>query len=215
VYQIAIVSDQPISRAGMEKLASDDARMRVAAAVPSVGDLLRRGESYDVVMLDIPRLTSASLEAVARTAAAGPTLVSSVWEAGPTLMATVRSGARGCISRLAEQSDVRESVRVVAQGGFYLCPGLAEQFRSELARQEEPEPNRLGPREVETLRFIASGLTHSQIATRMGLSHATINTYAKRLRAKLNVSNKAELTRVAMELGHVPRSRHADTALAA
>ena len=48
----------------------------------------------------------------------------------------------------------------------------------------------------------AHGLTQGQIATRMGLSQATVNTYAKRIRAKLKVSNKAELTRIAIDLGH-------------
>jgi DNA-binding CsgD family transcriptional regulator len=37
----------------------------------------------------------------------------------------------------------------------------------------------------------------------MGLSQATINTYAKRIRAKLNATNKAELTRLAIQLGHL------------
>ena len=37
----------------------------------------------------------------------------------------------------------------------------------------------------------------------MGLSQATVNTYAKRIRVKLHVTNKAELTRMAIELGHV------------
>lgn len=50
---------------------------------------------------------------------------------------------------------------------------------------------------------VARGLTQGQIATRMGLSQATVNTYAKRIRAKLKVNNKAALTRIAIELGHV------------
>jgi DNA-binding CsgD family transcriptional regulator len=41
----------------------------------------------------------------------------------------------------------------------------------------------------------------------MGLTEATVNTYAKRLRAKLNVGNKAQLTRVAIELGHLDERR--------
>jgi hypothetical protein len=37
----------------------------------------------------------------------------------------------------------------------------------------------------------------------MGLSPATVNTYAKRIRGKLKVNNKAELTRIAIDLGHL------------
>ena len=88
----------------------------------------------------------------------------------------------------------------MARGGFYACPQLAGPVRSE-------PPGHLAPRERETLHWIASGYTHAQIATRMGLSEATVNTYAKRLRAKLDARNKAELTRMAIEFGLVPRGR--------
>ena len=65
-------------------------------------------------------------------------------------------------------------------------------------RPADEDPSGLAPREIETLRWIALGFTHAQIATRMGLSQATVNTYAKRIRAKLAVGNKAELTRAAV-----------------
>jgi DNA-binding CsgD family transcriptional regulator len=101
---------------------------------------------------------------------------------------------------------------VVVRGGFYLCPRMVGQFQVELAHRGEEDQSGLAPREIETLRWIASGLTHAQIATRMGLSQATVNTYAKRIRAKLNVSNKAELTRMAIELGHLSQGRRTTSA---
>jgi DNA-binding CsgD family transcriptional regulator len=56
----------------------------------------------------------------------------------------------------------------------------------------------LSPREIEVLRYIASGLTHTQIATRLGISRHTVDTYVKRARSKLQLGNKAELTRAAI-----------------
>ena len=41
----------------------------------------------------------------------------------------------------------------------------------------------------------------------MGLSEATVNTYAKRIRSKLQVNNKAELTRAAIRLGYLDDDR--------
>ncbi|MFG1605280.1 response regulator transcription factor [Actinoplanes sp. NPDC049265] len=212
MYQVAIVVEHPISRAGMEKLASDESGMHVVAAVESVEELQDHGGRYDMVVLDLPQMTSAALDTVAKAAAAGPTLVSSVWDGSPSLLATVRAGARGCVSRLAEQRDVREAMRVTTQGGFYLCPRMVGKFQVELANAGAEEQSGLAPREIETLRFIASGYTHSQIATRMGLSQATVNTYAKRIRAKLNVNNKADLTRMAIELGHFSQGRRSSSA---
>jgi DNA-binding NarL/FixJ family response regulator len=75
----------------------------------------------------------------------------------------------------------------------------ASRDRFEPNRQEE---RRLKPvlsvREDQVLQHIARGYTHDQIARRLGISQHTVNTYVKRIREKLDVGNKAELTREAM-----------------
>ncbi|MFI5935011.1 LuxR C-terminal-related transcriptional regulator [Actinoplanes sp. NPDC051494] len=196
------MADQPVWRAGLEKLVADDPALRVGAAVGDLTDL-PADAVYDLVVLDVAKPDAAALELVIGAAPFGHLLVSADWTGRPGLMAAIRAGARGCVSRLAEQDAVREAMRVTAQGGFYLCPRLADRFPAELPGSPAEDQGGLAPREVETLRWIASGFTHAQIATRMGLSQATVNTYAKRIRAKLNANNKAELTRRAIELGHL------------
>ncbi|GHF15473.1 hypothetical protein GCM10014715_83430 [Streptomyces spiralis] len=65
---------------------------------------------------------------------------------------------------------------------------------------EAPAPA-LAPRERETLRHIAAGRTYLQTARHMGLSTHTVDAYLRRIRAKLNITNTAELTRMAIALG--------------
>ncbi len=52
----------------------------------------------------------------------------------------------------------------------------------------------LATREIEALRWIVLRYTQSEVATRMGLSAETVNTYAKRIRRKPQVGNTAEIT---------------------
>ncbi|MEU2332454.1 helix-turn-helix transcriptional regulator [Streptomyces sp. NPDC006654] len=59
----------------------------------------------------------------------------------------------------------------------------------------------LAPRERETLRHIAAGRTYLQAARQMGLSRHTVDAYLRRIRAKLDISTTAELTRLAVSLG--------------
>ncbi|WBO68351.1 response regulator transcription factor [Streptomyces camelliae] len=63
-----------------------------------------------------------------------------------------------------------------------------------------PQPS-LAPRERETLRHIAAGRTYLQTARHMGLSTHTVDAYLRRIRAKFNITNTAELTRAAIALG--------------
>lgn len=62
----------------------------------------------------------------------------------------------------------------------------------------QPRLTLLSPREEQALDFIARGFTHAQTARRMGVTKATVDTYVERIRAKLQVGNKAELTRAAL-----------------
>ena len=43
-------------------------------------------------------------------------------------------------------------------------------------------------------------MTHAEIGRRMGLTRVTVNTYAKRIRGKLKVGSRSDLTRIAIEL---------------
>lgn len=75
-------------------------------------------------------------------------------------------------------------------------------------REEEPGNRRaLSPREKETLRYIADGLTHAQVARRMRVSVHTVDTYLRRIRGKYNIGNKAELTRLALASGSADHDR--------
>ncbi|MEO3798438.1 helix-turn-helix transcriptional regulator [Nonomuraea sp. B1E8] len=68
---------------------------------------------------------------------------------------------------------------------------------------EDPPPHHpdLSIRENEVLQRVADGLTQQQIAQSLGISRHTVDTYLRRIRTKLGLGNKAELTRAAM-LGH-------------
>jgi DNA-binding NarL/FixJ family response regulator len=94
------------------------------------------------------------------------------------------------------------AVRTVVAGGFALSPQLADILQAELGRSPRgpgadiPE---LSVREDQALMLIARGFTHGQVATRMGVSKSTVDTYVERIRSKLQVGNKAELTRAALE----------------
>jgi DNA-binding NarL/FixJ family response regulator len=192
----------------MERVVSQDPQLVVLESVPDIDDLAARGTACDVVILALPlRGAGSSMTAITKVADFGRPIVTASWEQPPTLLAVLRAGARGCLTRYSEQHAVTDAVRVVGQGGLYLCPLLVDQFYAELNQPHQDDPGGLAPREIETIRWIALGFTQSQIANRMGLSQATVNTYAKRIRAKLKVGNKAELTRVAIELGYLSNER--------
>ncbi|KAB1910398.1 response regulator transcription factor [Micromonospora tulbaghiae] len=107
------------------------------------------------------------------------------------------AGAVGVISKREPVDRLVAVVRAVTYG----CETTARRDNDGAAgtgEHAEPVGGELSAREQEVLSKISRGLTHGQIATRLGISPHTVDTYVKRIRAKLGVGNKAELTRVAL-----------------
>lgn len=105
------------------------------------------------------------------------------------------AGASGAISKRESGERIADAVRAVTSGA-YVCP--SECGAPPVVERPELPGQQLSEREEQVLRQISCGLTHGQIATRLGISPHTVDTYVKRIRAKLGVGNKAELTRAAL-----------------
>jgi DNA-binding NarL/FixJ family response regulator len=57
------------------------------------------------------------------------------------------------------------------------------------------------PSETEILRMVATGLSYKQIATRLVLSHRTVQNHLQNTLGKLQPHNRVELVRYAIEHG--------------
>lgn len=99
------------------------------------------------------------------------------------------------------QMEVRGVDGPAPVGGAAQAAGLATTTGGGIECGPRPETvghAALSRREEQVLHHISRGLTHAQIATRLGISPHTVDTYVKRVRTKLGVGNKAELTRCAL-----------------
>jgi DNA-binding NarL/FixJ family response regulator len=106
-----------------------------------------------------------------------------------------RAGAAGVVSKRESGERIVQAVHAVTSGGRV---GPLAGGGPPVVERSESTSWHLSEREEQVLRQIARGLTHGQIATRLGISPHTVDTYVKRIRAKLGVGNKAELTRAAL-----------------
>lgn len=221
VIEVVIVDDHPIARCGVEHVLSGRPYVRVTASVGALDELegMRIGQP-DVVVLDLYLDGDApSLAAVTALSAWTRVLVMSASALPRDVLGAIRAGAGGYLTKGSSAEVFAQTVETVARGGFAMSSELADVIHSELggpgipsarARDKPPEHNaiaapELSPREEETLGYIARGFTHAQTATKMGISKATVNTYVERIRVKLQVGNKAQLTRAALEL-HAARA---------
>jgi two-component system, NarL family, nitrate/nitrite response regulator NarL len=212
---IAIVDDHPIALRGIEYLLSDVDDIDVVVTAASVAELRGRlarspdAPAPDVILLDLYHDgESACFEAIAELAATVRVLVISASGRPEDVTGAIRAGACGYITKNTPLEQFRTAIYTAAGGGFWLSSQLADILCTQLAvpqpaaadqRGQSGAPQPLAPREEETLSLIARGFTHAQVASRMGISRATVDTYVERIRAKLQLGNKAELTRAALQ----------------
>jgi DNA-binding NarL/FixJ family response regulator len=197
VIRVAIVDDHPVARWGIEHLFESCDHIQVVSSVSAVEEL---DAAPQVVILDLYlRAGRPALAAIEALASCCRVLVMSASGRLDDVLAAIRAGASGYLTKDASEEAFVSGVQQVAAGGFYLSSRLADMLQADLARVDDQEPQ-LARREQETLRYIAHGFTHAQTARRMGVSPATVDTYVKRIRTKLGLGNKADLTRRAIEL---------------
>jgi DNA-binding NarL/FixJ family response regulator len=216
IWRVAVIEQHNLVRRGLVSLLSASPRTRLAAAVAEPGALgaalvdvtsastepVAAAPHPDVIVLGLSAQgDEEQRKAVEEVRGLGRVLVVADFADGRPVAAALRAGAHGCVSRAAEEDELLGALDTVARGGIHVDPVLAGQLHAELRQPRPAAPPALARREVETLRWLAAGLTHRQIARRMALTEATVSTYVKRIRNKLGVGNKADLTRKAFELG--------------
>jgi DNA-binding NarL/FixJ family response regulator len=122
-----------------------------------------------------------------------------------------RPGATGYLVKSASRPELLEAVRRTAADDPVFTPGLAGLVLGEYRRLaalprvagdiDAVDTPRLTERETEVLRLVAKGLSYKQIADRLVLSHRTVQNHVQNTLNKLQLHNRVELVRYAIERG--------------
>ena len=123
------------------------------------------------------------------------------------VLEAVKAGATGYLVKSAHSRELVDAVRGVANGGTVFTPGLAGLVLGEFRRLADPagpaDPGtpELTERETEVLKMVAKGMSYKQIAERLVISHRTVQNHVQNTLRKLQMHNRVELTRYAIERG--------------
>jgi DNA-binding NarL/FixJ family response regulator len=202
--RVAVVDDHPVTCQGMAALINTLPGLSVVCTLCDSVDLTP-DDAIDVVVHDLYLADGApAVRAVERISTFARVLVMSASRAPGDILAVVRAGACGYVVKDTAPDALLAALNAVAVGGFALSPNLADILVAALGQApalSQAPVDRLSPREHECLDLIAAGFTHAQAARRMDVSKSTVDTYVERIRMKLQVGNKAELTRIALAPG--------------
>jgi DNA-binding NarL/FixJ family response regulator len=160
-----------------------------------------------VVLLDVHLPGGGGGEVIRRTAGKAldtKFLALSVSDAAEDVIGTIRSGARGYVTKSITGEELIDAIDRVAAGDAVFSPRLAgfvlDAFAGtiEVAAVDE-DLDRLPEREREVMRLIARGYSYKEVAAELFISIKTVETHMGAVLRKLQLSSRHELTRWASE----------------
>lgn len=218
--RVMVVDDHPMWRAAIARDLAE-AGYDVVATVGEGAQAVRVAPAArpDVVVLDLQLPDLSGVDVIRGLVAALPSvrvLVLSASGEQQDVLDAVTAGAAGYLVKSASPADFLAAVAGTAAGEAVFTPGLAGLILGEYRRLAaggpttsggrtdeagRPAPPRLTDRETEVLRFVATGMSYKQIADRLVLSHRTVQNHVQNTLQKLQLHNRAELVRYAIESG--------------
>ena len=202
--RVLIVDDHALVREGIRQaLATPE--FEVVGEGEGATDGLERAKTLapDVVVLDVSLADGNGLrvaEQLHREVPATRILMLSVYDDPEYVLESVRVGAHGYLRKDTLPAELRDAIMTVAAG--------RTRFDTVLTGSTEPRRSRptdkigsLTKREREVLIGIANGKTNREIASDLGLSTRTVESYREALVRKLEISTVAGLTKFALDSG--------------
>jgi len=205
--RVVLVDDHGMFRAGVRaELGVSVEVVGEASTVPQAVSVIT-ALTPDVVLLDVHMPDGggrAVLEAIRPTLPQVKFLALSVSDAADDVIGLIRAGARGYVTKTIAADELADAVRRVAEGDAVFSPRLAGFVLDAFTQRPEtvvrdPELDLLTNREREVLRLLARGYAYKEIASELFISVKTVETHVSSVLRKLQMSNRYELSRWAVD----------------
>jgi DNA-binding NarL/FixJ family response regulator len=202
--RLVVADDHPIWRDAVER----DLAAAGLTVVGTAGDGSKAVRVCTAVVPDVLvcDLQMPGLNGVQVTAAVVPlgvkVLVLSASGEQADVLEAVKAGATGYLLKSASAAELVAAVQKTARGEAVFTAGLAGLVLGEYRRTASLDGSpQLTERETEVLRLVAKGLTAKQVAERLVVSHRTVENHVQNTLTKLQLHNRAQLVRYALEQG--------------
>jgi len=191
--------------------AAPDMALAARVATLAAGERLLEGPPADVLLVDLGLPDGSGLALIRTARQTWPqcdVMVYSVFGDEDSVIRAIESGATGYLLKDTPAPRMVEEIRHLSAGGSPISPRIARHVLLRLQAEPATAVLRAVPaasptsppasgvalsqREQEVLAGITRGFTYEEIAQRMGITRHTVQTFVRRIYAKLEVSSKIE-----------------------
>lgn len=217
--RVLVVDDESVVREGVVAILSLQPDLEVVGeardGIQAV-EMARKAKP-DVILLDMvmPKQDGlATIPKIKETLPDSRILVLTSFAESDRVYQAIKSGALGYLLKDATRAQLMQAIRDVADGHASLPPSIAVQVIHEIDHPSQllytADP--LTPRELETLRLIARGLSNHEIADTLVVHERTVAKYVSSILEKLQLANRTQAALYAIREGLTePRDKNKKT----
>jgi NarL family two-component system response regulator LiaR len=206
--RILIADDHAVVREGLRTLIKAKPGLELVgeAADGQEATLLARSLKPDVILLDMVMPRKDGLAAITDIKQENPNakiLVLTSFDDDERVFSAIKAGALGYLLKDSSPQQLIQAIRDVYSGRSSLHPTIALKVIRELNQPSDLPPTEepLTERELETLRFIAQGLTNQEISEKLTISERTVGKHVSNILEKLHLANRTQAALYALRRG--------------
>ena len=200
--RVLVVDDHPIMRVGIAAIIQTTRDMTAVAQAGSGEEALPLFEKHqpDITLIDL-RLPGMSgvdfIRTVIRRHPDAKFVVLTTYEGDEDIHQALEAGARSYIIKGMPHDALVNALRRVHAGGRFLPPPVTRALASRMPDSE------LSAREHEVLLLMVGGKSNREIATKLGITEATVKCHVSVILMRLNVNDRTQAVVTALQRGLV------------
>lgn len=209
--RIMLAEDHVLVREGTKEMLDREEDMEVVAEAGDGEEAVRLAEEedLDIVIMDIALPKLNGIEATRRIKEISPgttVLVLTAYDDDEYVFALLEAGAAGYLLKDVSTSELVAGIRAVEAGESMLHPAIARKVINRFSQWveddgKEEDFEELTEREAEVLQFAGRGITNKEIASRLSISHRTVQAHLSHIFSKLGVGSRTEAVVFALRRG--------------
>ncbi len=206
--RVLLVEDQAVVREGVAAILSYQKDIEVVGQAKDgieAIELLKQTKP-DVVLLDLVMPRQDGLQTIPKIKEIMPeahVLILTSFADNDRVYQAIKLGAEGYMLKDATHEQLLQGIHDVAAGEASIYPSIAIRVIRDINNPPElmftTDP--LTPRELDTLRNIANGLSNQEIAQKLFVQESTVAKYVSSILNKLQLANRTQAALYALKKG--------------
>lgn len=201
VIRVMIADDHALIRQGLMKVLSLEPTINVVAEAENGREAIEKALQLplDVILMDINMPEVDGITAVKEIKLRNPQMAIialTIHDQEEYLVQLIKCGVSGYVLKDVRPDELVRAIHQVHAGESYIPAVLMGKVLKELNRLstavQDPDPDKLTPRELEILQELALGLSNKEIADKLFISEKTVKNHLTNIFQKCGVTDRTQ-----------------------